>query len=753
MVSSSTVDLETLRAYRRAVIDWARVMMLASASDAGRDKYGPELQRAERELTRSESSHRQLPLVRLTRTLRLGTEEVAVLRLLWAITHDAEIANWSAKYVQDDSRDSRPTLRSLQRIFRDAKLDLSVDLLSPHRSLRAHRLLDVQQRDDELLDQARLALDERLATILDGHDDTLDHHLSLLFKPDPPKRMDRSLSPSQQLIANRIRETFPDSQNNEPSRDDDLPSVVIQIAGPSLETLSNVVRLTIDKLQTSNDAPRAIRLFHLDASSLPEHAGELAQTALLWKREARFCRLALAVSAWDLDSGEDSLRRVRLLRQFLLYEPGMVFVLSRAHLSGLGSTDSAAELERPTVTERRNLWGELLDSLLPSTVAPQKGAPSPSSAAAQTASELAAQFQLEFFAILKAWESVVADDQKIRAKRGNDSDALSSATVAIEKHSPSPSRSGADRHEWHDRLWAACRELARPRLETLAIRIETSVEPDDLILPDQASRQLAMIVSQARQRTKVFNDWGFGRRSERGLGLGALFTGESGTGKTLAAEMIALQLQLDLYRTDLSSVVNKYVGETEKNLRRLFDAAEEGGVVLFFDEADSLFGKRSEVRDSHDRYANIQIDYLLQRMESYQGIVILATNFQEALDAAFLRRLRFVIRFPVPDRDLRLRIWQRMFAHVDRDGPDAMTPVRHSLSFRRLAELDVTGGTIRNMALGAAFIAADRGSTTIGMEQAQQAARLELDKLGRPTSAADFLYQPSVHEHAAREAV
>jgi SpoVK/Ycf46/Vps4 family AAA+-type ATPase len=230
-----------------------------------------------------------------------------------------------------------------------------------------------------------------------------------------------------------------------------------------------------------------------------------------------------------------------------------------------------------------------------------------------------------------------------------------------------------------------------------------------------------------RRRTQVYESWGFGRNGARGLGVSALFAGESGTGKTLAAEVLAAELHLDLYRIDLSAVVSKYIGETEKNLRRVFDAAEDGGAVLLFDEADALFGKRSEVRDSHDRYANIEVSYLLQRMEAYRGLAILTTNLKSALDPAFQRRLRFIVHFPFPDAGQREAIWQRAIP------PGAPTA---GLDVRKLARLHVTGGGIRNIALNAAFLAADTGEP-IGMGHLLAAARAESGKAGWPLSEAE----------------
>ena len=231
-----------------------------------------------------------------------------------------------------------------------------------------------------------------------------------------------------------------------------------------------------------------------------------------------------------------------------------------------------------------------------------------------------------------------------------------------------------------------------------------------------------------RRRTTVYESWGFGARNSRGLGISALFAGPSGTGKTMAAEVLARELRLDLYRIDLSSVVSKYIGETEKNLRRVFDAAEAGGAILLFDEADALFGKRSEVKDSHDRYANIEVSYLLQRMEAYRGLAILTTNMKGALDTAFLRRIRFIVQFPFPDAASRAEIWRGIFP------PE--TPTKR-LDYDKLARLNVAGGNIRNIALNAAFLAAD-AEEPVRMEHLLRAARGEYAKLEKPLTGAEI---------------
>ena len=237
---------------------------------------------------------------------------------------------------------------------------------------------------------------------------------------------------------------------------------------------------------------------------------------------------------------------------------------------------------------------------------------------------------------------------------------------------------------------------------------------------------MRQVAAQVRRRLQVYEEWGFGAAG-RGLGISALFAGPSGTGKTMASEVLARELGVDLYRIDLSQVVSKYIGETEKNLRWVFDAAEGGGVILLFDEADALFGKRSDVRDSHDRYANIEVSYLLQRMEAYRGLAILTTNMRGALDPAFLRRLRFVVEFPFPDAAGRAEIWRRVFpASTPTDGLDP----------QRLAQLTLAGGNIRNIALNAAFMAAD-GGRPVCMADLLQAARTECAKVERPLADAE----------------
>ena len=238
-------------------------------------------------------------------------------------------------------------------------------------------------------------------------------------------------------------------------------------------------------------------------------------------------------------------------------------------------------------------------------------------------------------------------------------------------------------------------------------------------MPQNEQNILQEIVAQVKQQAKVYDTWGFAPPGTEGLGISALFAGLSGTGKTLAAKVIAQELKLDLYRIDLSRVVSKYIGETEKNLSQVFDGAESGGVILLFDEADALFGKRSDVKDAHDRYANIEVSYLLQRIEAYRGLAILTTNLKKSLDPAFMRRLRFVVQFPFPNLEQRRQIWQKMFP--------SQLPTK-GLNFDLLARLNIAGGNIRNIALNAAFLAAEE-DTALQMRHLLAAVKTEYAKL------------------------
>lgn len=451
-----------------------------------------------------------------------------------------------------------------------------------------------------------------------------------------------------------------------------LPIVqLLGVDGPSKQFVAGEVATSI-----------GVQLYRLPAVLLPTQAADIETLARLWQRESLLLPLALYLdtlgySADPAASGPSS-PVTRLLERM----EGAVFLDARESWPGLYKLVVSVDVTKPSAAEQAAAWQSSLGL-----------------AASESPGQLAAQFNLSFPVIRQLAR-----------------DALSEQT---------------DQSPLRDRLWEACLASTRPQLDVLAERISPKATWNDIVLPDAELALLRHIAEQVSHRTIVYEKWGFGEKMSRGLGISALFHGESGTGKTMAAEVIANDLRLNLYRIDLSAVVSKYIGETEKNLRRMFDGAENGGAILFFDEADALFGKRSEVKDSHDRYANIEINYLLQRMEVYRGLAILATNMKSALDAAFLRRLRFIVRFQFPGPSERKAIWQRVFPA---DMP------KQALDYDRLARLNVTGGHIHNIAINAAFLAARTGSP-VTMALVLDAARAEFRKIERPINEADFRWQ------------
>ncbi|OPY74871.1 MAG: ATP-dependent zinc metalloprotease FtsH [Syntrophorhabdus sp. PtaU1.Bin153] len=283
-------------------------------------------------------------------------------------------------------------------------------------------------------------------------------------------------------------------------------------------------------------------------------------------------------------------------------------------------------------------------------------------------------------------------------------------------------------------LYTACRGQSNQKLEEMAQKGKGSYSWDDLVLPDDRLQQLKEICNQLKHRYRVFGEWGFGKKLSHGKGLSVLFSGPPGTGKTMAAQVIAHDLQLDLYKIDLSGIVSKYIGETEKNLARVFQEAQTSNAILFFDEADALFGKRTEVSDAHDRYANIETSYLLQKMEEYEGMVILATNLRTNMDEAFTRRIRFIVEFPFPDEASRSKIWKTHF-------PGA-APLSDEIDFEFLSrQFQIAGGSIKNIVLNAAFLAAENGGV-IGMDHVLHGVKREFEKIGKLWTE-HHLYRPT----------
>ena len=451
---------------------------------------------------------------------------------------------------------------------------------------------------------------------------------------------------------------------------------LLNLIGPPGSGKLGVARALCDEL--------GVNLFRLDVARLPAPGPEREELLRLLERETVLLQAALVL---EVDPDPVEKERMALLG-LLVDRLGVFFIAASRERWPVERETLAVRVPRPDAAARREIWSRALESV------PHE--------LDGDLDRVVQQFELGPREIVRV---VTASRDGARLRSPESAPAITSAD-----------------------LWQACRDHAGGDLDELARRLVPCHTWDDLVLPDDVARQLREIAGQVAWRSRVYETWGFGAKLSRGRGISALFAGPSGTGKTLAAEVLAAHLDLDLYRIDLSGVVSKYIGETEKNLRRVFDAAESSGAILFFDEADALFGKRSEVRDSHDRYANIEVSYLLQRMEDYRGLAILATNLKSHLDQAFLRRLRFLVDFPFPDAGQRRSIWSRVFP------PRAETA---GLDPEVLSRLEIPGGNIKNIALNASFLAAGEGGP-VRMEHVLRAARREYAKLDRLISEAEF---------------
>ena len=541
------------------------------------------------------------------------------------------------------------------------------EALSPEHPLRYWRLIEIHQPSGQPLTTSPLRADERIVNYLKGMN-YLDDRLGPLLTPLDPAGDGTDVPPSQHSAVDAIVRHL-----KEVPAGQNLP--VVQLLGGDSPSKQLVAAYAADAL--------GLRPYRVLAALLPTQATDLETLARLWQRESLLLPVALYLDAMgsEIDAPQAGLGSpvTRLLGRL----GGVVFLDTRDVWQGLAQASVPVDVSKPTSAEQHAAWTAVLGAV-----------------AGDSPALLTGQFNLGLSGIRQIARRALAEP----------------ATEA---------------RPLHARLWEACLAGTRPRLDTLAQRLEPKAAWDDIVLPAAETALLRQIAAQVGQRSTVYQSWGFGEKMGRGLGISALFAGDAGTGKTMAAEVIANELQLNLYRIDLSAVVSKYIGETEKNLRRLFDAAEDGGAILFFDEADALFGKRSEVKDSHDRYANIEINYLLQRMEAYRGLAILATNMKSALDSAFMRRLRFVVNFRFPSVAERQEIWRKVFP--------SPTPTA-GLDFDRLARLNLTGGNIHSVALNAAFTAAQAGSP-VTMSVVLDAARTELRKLGRVVNELEFRSQ------------
>ncbi|RCJ41015.1 hypothetical protein A6770_36605 [Nostoc minutum NIES-26] len=546
--------------------------------------------------------------------------------------------------------------------------------LAPDSPLRYWKLIELGSNN--ILTNTSLYIDERILHYLIGVKTTDPLLTEITELPADTQQ----LIPSHQCLADSIKALWGlNSLQNSPP--------LIQLCGSEMEDKTDIAQAVCQHFN--------LQVNLLNCHRIPLRPNELETFIRRLERECILEAKALLLVCEDIDYSD----KLQLASVHQLLEELQCFAIATtvSPLPGIKRQMIRFDVPKPLPQEQLITWENSVAELK-TQLNGQGKLISDSEQLMQDLQELTSQFQLSTSTIRRACTAAVGQ-----------------LTIPS-----APSLKQA--------LWQSCRVQARPRLDELAERIESKLSWEDLVLPPLQKGILKEISAHVRQKAKVYEKWGFASKSRRGLGITTLFSGPSGTGKTLAAGVLANELNLDLYRIELSAVVSKYIGETEKNLQQIFDAAESGGVILLFDEADSIFGKRSEVKDSKDRNANLEVSYLLQRMESYPGMAILTTNLQSNLDPAFMRRLRFVIQFSLPDAAHRAEIWRRIFP------PDTPT---EGLNFEKLAQLNAPGGNIRIIALNSAFMAAD-AEEPVQMKHILKATQTEYEKLGKSLTSVEI---------------
>ncbi|HKS28225.1 MAG TPA: AAA family ATPase [Pyrinomonadaceae bacterium] len=689
-ITEDEVDFITGRKGRDADLDASR----NGQHEAELNALAEAIEQMERSIamrtTATLRAGRQLSLLNLAELFQLAPFDLDVLLLCLAPELDVKYEKLYA-YLQNDVTRKKPSIDLILNLF-CRSLDEKVKArsrLTKEAPLLRHDLLvfatDAQREEQSLLSKF-VKLDSRVFNFIlgiDGRDEQLSGFTRLI---EPRVNLADSLLPTEmkERLADFLgrSERGPQAGYSMGERallfegaggvgKKFLAEALCQQAGLKLLVADAALLLAAPTLIES----RITRLFR-EARMIGAALYLDNSEALLEENEQAVCARRTILSAFEGSEVTTFIGSARALEEQLNFDSDRAIKIS---------------LPVPGFTERRTLWLALLE---------------------QSEASLAPDIEIEGLAA------------RFKFTAGRIRQTITEAKHQARLRSPERVEISSDD------LYAAARAQGGQKLATLARKITPLYKWEDIILPADRMVQLREVCAHALHHQRVFEEWGFNRKISRGRGLSVLFVGESGTGKTMAAEIIAGELKLDLYKIDLSCMVSKYIGETEKNLSRIFAAAEESNAVLFFDEADAIFGKRSEVKDSHDRYANIEVNYLLQRMEDYEGTIILASNFQKNIDESFTRRLRFIIEFPFPEADHRRRIWQNMF-------PPGI-PLDPELDWDFLSrKMRLTGGSIKNIALGSAFLAANN-SGHIGMKQIISAVKREFQKTGRLCVKADF---------------
>jgi AAA+ superfamily predicted ATPase len=603
-------------------------------------------------------------LERISRIFNLSPFETMILLLCAGAEVDREVSLLCSKiYKNPDVK--FPTFDIAMRAFPNAEWSA----ILPDSNLRRYHLIEINNHQTTPLLSARIRMPESVLHFLLGFRSVMDNSLSYAVRP---VRLTAPIADSHKSHVSTILESY-----NSSASKSKLP--VIHLRGSDAMSNLIIAQRACEEL--------GIGLWVMPGESIPTKTDDQQYLSSILSRECLLSNKAVYLDAMETDN---SLKKaITAFAEHSLVP--LVFLVTKEPWPQLDKSHIAIEVKRPTKQDQYDIWKYCIEHS-------QLNEPLKSHYLAEIR-EIVDRFNMDSVSI----ESIIGKIFSFHQKAGNEQDSST---------------------HLYSLLQASSYRLTKNKLGDLAEEIIPASTIEDIILPETRKRLIQTISVHFKHRRKVYDEWGFAKKGNRGLGIIALFSGESGTGKTMAAEAIANELKAPLYRIDLSMVSSKFIGETEKNLRQIFDAAEAQESILFFDEADALFGKRSEVKDSHDRYANMQVGYLLQRIESYDGIVILATNFKKSLDPAFMRRIRFIVDFPFPDVESREEIWKKIYPKT--------VPV-DSLDFKFLSRLNITGGSIRNIALNAAFMAAEDGNS-VRMDHIKHAAEDEYNKLGRTMS-------------------
>lgn len=614
-----------------------------------------------------------------------------LLLLCAAVEIDGEVA----KLCEQMSGQPYPTLALALAVFSG-----HYAALAPTAPLRYYQLVE-QKADHHSLMRQSLSISPWALYYLTAAP-SIDPILQTLLQP---VNLWRPILPSHRLQAQQLRQGWNRQWPSEP--------VVTQLIGVSGDDESQVVALAAVEQDR--------RVYQLNLLQLPLDNAELDRYGRLLEREVIAQNGLLLINCQRLqgNEGEANLYLLSAWLDNLIWRLPNACVLAADQAITLPSVQvHYRQLSKISQAEQIQLWQYCLSNR-PDNVE-ESTAEGAMKGAMEGAIESTVQSTLESTTPeqadidKQANSALTATLQQLSAQFHLNGRQLRNIVHQVRRQSP------LDSQQLSQQLWQHCRQHCRQHLQGMAkIITPSTLDWNHLILPASEIEMLKAILAQVKQRQRVYQQWGFAEQTPYGLGISALFTGSSGTGKTMAARIIASCLQLDLYHVDLSSVVDKYIGETEKKLDKIFQAAENSGAILLFDEADALFGKRSKVQDARDRYANMGISFLLQRMESYTGLSILTTNLRSAMDDAFLRRLRFIVPFPFPKQSERERLWRLM---IPNSAP------QHGIDSGKLARLKLSGGSIRSIAMQAAFTAAE-ADQPITMQHLLQAARQQYLKV------------------------